>query len=460
MSGRTRVTFPNLQRWLFLLLVASLTVTLVSVAWAGLIGRTSAVGGISISADGIVGPASVDVRNLVLNELRREVKTPTGALGSATSLRMISLKALDAACQEAMKAGTGSIPDEVRFLAGIQRIQYVFVYPEDNDIVLAGPGEGWKVDEYANVVGVTTDLPVLRLEDLAVALRTVDQSRELGGISCSIDPTEEGYRALRQVLNQQRKDRNVNPPVLEQSIKRAFGPQHVTISGVPATTRFARILIAADYRLKRLAMNLDPSPVLPSYIELIKQAGSSSATSTNPRWWLACNYEPLATSDDHLAWELRGPGVKAMTEDEVVNAKGQVRGTGRASGAAQKWANLVTEKYEEICKKDAVFGELRNLMDMCVIAALLEKEGLWDKAGLKAPGLRDPQNGWKLEVWNAPKIVPPEVSFVHATKAWIVTASGGVQLTPWQVASKVETSAQVADTRKKAQPTAKSLWWQ
>jgi hypothetical protein len=205
-------------------------------------------------------------------------------------------------------------------------------------------------------------------------------------------------------------------------------------------------------------MNLESAPALPSYIELVKNAGS--AASTNPRWWLACNYEPLAASEDHLAWELRGPGVKAMTEEEVVNAEGRVRGTGRASGLAQKWADLMTEKYDEVSRKDAVFGELRNLMDLCVIAALLEKEGLWDKAGLKAPGLRDPQDGWKLEVWNAPKVVPPEVSFVHVRKAWIVTASGGVKLTPWQVASQVETSPQIADTRKKAQPAGKSLWWQ
>ena len=107
---------------------------------------------------------------------------------------MVSLRGLEAALDEVLKAGTGAVPDEVRFLAGIQRIEYVFVYPEDNDVVLAGPGEGWKVDEKANVVGVTTGRPVLRLDDLLVALRTVEQSR-LGGITCSIDPTAEGICA-------------------------------------------------------------------------------------------------------------------------------------------------------------------------------------------------------------------------------------------------------------------------
>ena len=80
------------------------------------------------------------------------------------------------------------IPDAVKYLAGLQRIRYVFVYPEQKDIVLVGPGEGWKVDAKGNVVGVTTGRPVMLLDDLLVALRTA-QAAAQGGITCSIDPT-------------------------------------------------------------------------------------------------------------------------------------------------------------------------------------------------------------------------------------------------------------------------------
>ena len=214
--------------------------------------------------------------------------------------------------------------------------------------------------------------------------------------------------------------------------------------------------------MKRIAMQLEPSPVagLPSYVQMISSGSGRAANNANPRWWLACNYEPLAASEDRLAWQLRGPGVKAMTEDEISDAEGVRRGTGKTSAAAEKWASLMTEKYDELSTQETIFGELRNVMDMCVIAALLEKEGLWDRAGLKAPILRNPQSPWQVAVWNAPKVVPPEVSLVHARKSWIVTASGGVQLTPWQVASAAETSSQVADTRKKATPQGKPLWWQ
>jgi len=32
-------------------------------------------------------------------------------------------------------------------LAGLQRIEYVFLAPDSKDIVLAGPAEGWRVNE-------------------------------------------------------------------------------------------------------------------------------------------------------------------------------------------------------------------------------------------------------------------------------------------------------------------------
>ena len=68
-----------------------------------------------------------------------------------TGLRMVSLRGLNGAIKDAMQNNLGQLPESVQFLAGLQRIQYVLVYPEQNDIVLAGPGEGWKVKEDGSI---------------------------------------------------------------------------------------------------------------------------------------------------------------------------------------------------------------------------------------------------------------------------------------------------------------------
>ncbi len=420
--------------------------------------RNSSVGGVSINVEGVVGPPSETGLKQHLAQLRKNVKSPEGALNTPAELRMVSLRGLEAACADALKNNMGQLPDEVKFLAGLQRIQYVFVYPEANDIVLAGPGEGWRVADDASIVGVTTGLPVLHLDDLLVAMRTVHEARR-GGISVSIDPTAEGNRNLQQFFDSQR-GRPLNPtPQFEAAAKQAFGPQMVTLIGVPETSHFARVLVAADYRMKRLAMNLEKSPVrgLGSYLSMIKS--SRAAGSVNPRWWMACNYDPMAASDDKLAWELRGPGVKVMTEDEFTNEDGTVAGTGRTSTAAKRWADNMTAKYAELSEADPVFGELRNLMDMCVVSALIEKERLCEVAGCSLPLLTGTNADLQVEKWNAAKQIAPEVSFLRARNSWIVSASGGVQIESWQVASNSEVAPNVSVVRKKAAPSNNTLWW-
>ena len=246
-------------------------------------------------------------------------------------------------------------------------------------------------------------------------------------------------------------------------MKSAFGPQKITITGVPTSSHFARVLTAADYRMKRIAMKIDRSPVkgLSSYVDMISGLRDCAINNSTPRWWLACNYQPLAASEDSLAWEIRGPGVKAMTEDEVVTADGKRKELGKTSPIAQKWSDQMTAKYDALSLQDPVFGELRNLMDMCVVAALLQKEHLWERAGLSVPLLTDSNSELKSEVWQSPKSVAPEVSFLKAKSGVIVTASGGVAIESWQVADRKETVAAMAEVRKKANPgDRKSLWWQ
>jgi hypothetical protein len=456
----TARTYVHIHQVLCALVFVAVAVVLVRPVMAGIAGlRNSAVGGISIDVEGVVGPPVESAQEKMLTTLREEIKSAPAEMAAPVKLRMISLQALNRICEEAARTNFGQLPDEVRFLAGLQRIQYIFLYPEENDIVLAGPGEGWRVDDNANVVGITTGRPVMRLDDLLVALRFVQVART-EGISCSIDPTDAGNRALQQVLDQQRRSGNLNPSILEPAMKQAFGPQQVKIAGVPASSHFARVLVAADYRMKRIAMHLDKSPVsdLPSYLELLQT--SRKAAGVNPRWWIACDYQPLAASEDQLAWELRGPGVQVKTEDELTTADGSVRGTGRTSTAAQRWANLMTEHYDALSVEDGVFGELRNLMDMCVVAAVIAHHGLATKAGLSIPLLTDPRSALQLEEWHAPKQVAPEVSFLRTRGSWIVTASGGVQIESWQAASRTENVANLGQVRAHAGRSAGSFWWQ
>jgi hypothetical protein len=415
-----------------------------------------AVGGVAIDAHGVLLlPGIADFKGLREAILADSAK-PSGDLAASVEMRKISLRALEAALQEARASGKDKLSDELFFLAGMQRIQYVIVLPEENDIVLAGPGEGWKVLDNGYVVGVTTGLPVLRLDDLLVALRTVENARR-GGLTCSIDPTEQG---LRQFAEVEKASGGRMTPGIVSALAEAMGPQKITVTGVPDTSRMARVLVAADYRMKRYAMELDKAPVpgLPSYLGMLK---AKKAVSNNalPRWWMACNYEPLLKSADGLAWELRGPGVKVMSEEEVVEG-GKRKASGKSGGISQQWADAMTAKYGEMSVKDPVFGELRNVMDLCVVSALIAREDMLHRVKLELPNILSEKDGAPIQAFNAPKEVATQCSLTKSGNKFIINASGGVEINSWSVVEKFEESADMGKLREKAAGNqGKALWW-
>lgn len=418
--------------------------------------RFGVVGGVSVDAEGAVRSASTQDRSGLLKSMRESIAAPTGELADKTQLRMVSLVKLQQEIARAMAADE-PVDEEVLYLAGLQRIEYIFVYPENGDIVLAGPAEPWRVREDATVVGQSSGRPVLQLEDLITALRNTEVTRNQV-MSVSIDPTPEGEMRLNRLLSQLRTGPGFDPRRVEPAMREAFGPQMVKLAGVATDSRMAQTLLAADYRMKRLAMNLEDSPVsgMPSYMEMIRNGGTQRGAQ--PRWWMACDYDAILHSDDRLAWKLTGQGVKAMTEDELVDANGVRRQTGQANQQAQRWADQFTEKFDELCTYNAAFGDLRNVMDLNIVATVIEAHELESVAGCDFGLLR----GDALETpsWKVPKTISPECSFVRGRAGWTVSASGGVEVNPWKVVSQqTRTDRSVASVRAKAQPSGDRWWW-
>jgi len=411
------------------------------------------VGGVSIDARGIVTNVRIDE----LNELKRvrelALKPVPGDLKVA-GLRKVSLRGLEAAIAENRKKGT-PISDEMRYLAGLQRIQYVFLYPEQNDVVLAGPGEAWRLNAQGEVVGVTTNRPVLLLDDLLVALRSIELSRQTG-ISCSIDPSVEGLARLQTMLKKIHAVGDDPGPVMA-AVEQTLGPQTIRVTGVPDTSHFARVLVAADYRMKRLAMAFEESPVagLPNFLQMIKNSSKSNRPML-PRWWLEPNYDALLADADGLAWELRGAGVKALTEEEVIT-NGEKQKASHANPLAKKWADNMTAHYEELSTKDSIFGQLRNCIDLAVVAALISKENLNEKSGWSMSLLLDPE--LLVESYHAPHQVDSQASVVQKGSNWIMSASGGVQINPWQVLDRSQPSPELGPLRAKSTARGTTWWW-
>lgn len=424
----------------------------------GLLGQRNAVGGVSIDATGFVRTATVDETNELVNLTRVALEAPRGDLAAAAELRMVSLKGLQEAIVASRENG-GPLPEPISLLAGLQRIEYVFVDQDRQDIVLAGPAEPWKLNPIGAVVGEQSGRSALMLDDLVVAIRSVDAARR-EGISCSIEPTAEGRRKLKQLLSRVRLLPGQNPASLEPAMREAFGPQQILLTGIPESSRYAMTMVAADYQMKRVAMALTASPVagLPSYLEMVRNVRQSS--QENPRWWMACDYDALTRSPDGMAWKISGQGVKTLTEQDVVAADGTVTESGRTNSAAARWAALMTENYDELARDMPVFSDLRNLMDLTVVATLISEARLAEKAGLDLSVLLGETDAIELASYRAPKAVAPECSFIRGAAGVIVSASGGVSINGFEVVSRQQTDESMTDQRSQALAgKSTSAWW-
>jgi Protein of unknown function (DUF1598) len=415
--------------------------------------RGGAVGGVKVDVDGVVSNPQVSELKELRQAWQAGLQPVPEDLQQPTDLRFVSLKRLEAEAARAQLSGE-PIADAVRFMAGLTRVRYVLVYPEEHDVVLAGPAEGWRVDQRGSVVGAASGQPVLLLDDLMAALRAAEQSN-MTGISCSIDPTPEGMQRLQQIsgsLSANQGARNA-----AGQMEQALGLQKITVTGMPETSHFARALVAADFRMKRLGMGFERAPVegMPSFLDLFT-GRTAGLQSMMPRWWLAPNYEPIRRDKDGLAWELRGTGVKCLTEQDFMLAGGGRQHSGHSDPMAEKWANTFTEKFAELAHEDSTFGQLRNVMDLAVVAALLSKEGLTQFAGLEMPMLT---GGVELEQYPAPRTVASQASLVKKGRNWIISVSGGVQIFPWQVADHTEVSNELASARPAGEAAKSGAWY-
>jgi hypothetical protein len=400
-----------------------------------------AVGGISVDGHGAVRSAQVAERTSLADMIRAALQPVPADLAVGTNTRMVSLRALHDVLAAAGVQTTALLPDDIRYLAGLQRVEYVFVFPDEQDIVLAGPAESWKVHPSGDIVGTTTGLPVLQLDDLLIALRTAGTART-EGISCSIDPTAAGRQALSRYLSRQR--RQGFHAGVARGVEQALGQQQITLTGVPGDSHFARVLVASDYRMKRLAMKLEapPIPGLPSFLDLL-QTRRGGLSNLMPRWWIATDYDDIARSEDGLAWRLCGRGVKVMTEDEMISGDGSVAGTGKVNPVAQEWSDTMTARYDELATVETVFGQLRNLMDLAVVAALLNHHDLFTQAGCELPLLCDSDSPLQTEKWAVPSTVATECSFIKRGREYIITASGGIQIDSWYTASRTSETSEL-----------------
>lgn len=391
-------------------------------------------GSIAPFATGVHVDAKGNMHRLLEEELSqrldrvRDQAAMTSGPGTArrtSQLRKVSLPRLERAVQLRLAAGR-DVTEEMRFLAGLQKVQYVLIYPETGDLVIAGPASDWTPDREGRMVGVESARPVLQLDDLVVILRHMQRPDATFG--CSITPVQESLSRTKTFLEETSKTplKAGGRDAWLAKVRNTLGAQDIEYRGIDARTRAAQVLVEADYRMKLVGIGLESGVLgVPSYLATIPTDKAPPSLGVL-RWWFTLKYDAVATNQPRDAYELRGQGVQVLSENELLDAMGQRVHTGDSEPLNREFARNFTQHFPELARKYPVYADLANLFDLALASALVQGENLAERVDWHMTCFGDPEQ-YKVALGYAPRRVESVVNhrMLKGTQ-FVAAVSGGV----------------------------------
>jgi len=422
-------------------------------------------GGVFVNASGVLSRHAVMDIGMVsraqLNASRASYRL-RGDITASSPMRAVSLNRLEKAVAEAIE-GDGVLTSEMLYLAGLQRITHVFYFPETKDIVIAGPAEAWFPGYEDIMIGVNTLQPVLELRHLVTALRAFSPGGEGGVIvGCSIDPTPEGSVRLQQFVQQfNASPRRGTNQEFTRGVRENIGMQTVRVDGIPATTHAAQMMVAADYRMKRIALGADPVPVrgLQTFINHTVPTVSNAVF----RWYFTPDYDSVILTEDRTGMQLVGNGVKLIGENELLVAQGERVVVGGLDPGSRAFTQSFTRLYPQIAQRALVFAQLRNWIDMLITAAHIQREDFYGQSDWSMEFFGDEER-FSLETFPAPQVVEPVVGTRVVRGALLAPVGGGIvidaELALEEEHARFDTDGRITEQQQRvALNLPEGVWW-
>jgi hypothetical protein len=288
----------------------------------------------------------------------------------------------------------GAYPKELAELSGIHRIHGYVIDRENHDVVLVAT---------RSRASAADPQPALHLEDFVTALRNVhkmylDRERRWSPPSCSIDPYDEviayleKVRGLMDELARQDGVGTAAYATVKQRWKEAGESlQRVSVLGALFESRFADVMVRADYDMKLVLDGSHPVavPGFRSMRDLMRQdiaRGLKPPRSMMNRYWFAKATAWFHEGDDVRLFEDFHPVL--LTEEEYLSQAGKVEGKGHPNPYALAVTRSFTTHYAAIARAEAglrtntLYLELANLYRWLALAQSLVDARVFEQAAL------------------------------------------------------------------------------
>ena len=321
-----------------------------------------------VYADAALAVASV--RNNLQPSLHPRLKTPTNSSVNETSkLRTISLNRIEDAIAAAANTGR-PLSEELQNLAGIYRIDYVFIDEQNDDVLIAGPAGAWRTNTSGRAVSVESGFPTLQLDDLIVCL--MNAFTDDGKFGCTIVPKPSALKSAQKFLASTTKMGTGRK--WRESLRAAVGKQEVIVHGVSPDSGVAETIVDADYLMKKIGMGLEPSiDQCPSYFDRVEDNPAAAKDQTLIRWWFTMAYDALVKDANDRVFQFSGNSIKVLSENELLDQQGRRVHTGVSDDPTAGFAEDFSQHIERLSEKHPVFASLKNVFDLALVANIVKK---------------------------------------------------------------------------------------
>lgn len=295
---------------------------------------------------------------------------------SCSTIRAVSMRVL----QEELRAcqGAGECAEELQKLAYLSRILGYLVDRATGDVIILGQ--------------VDPNLPSLYVEDFVVALRsTWGKYRSSPAPICSIDPDPNVVRRLERIGRNILSSRT--PEQAEGHIsdwhRTCRSPQTVRVLGVPFHTRFAHVMVEADYAMKSIVDGTDSLAVegLSSLVDMtldqarrdLERGGPVSVSLSMNRFWFYAGENQYDEAEDIFLIS-KSPVELSTRETNISNSR--IIDTGRVNPLARDFAEAFTSHYQEAAVQRPFFAELENLYRFVALTKIMQYKKVQIESGL------------------------------------------------------------------------------
>jgi tetratricopeptide (TPR) repeat protein len=329
-----------------------------------------------------VGGVALDVTFDNLTQVGLSMPRPGEPAAVVESPILISLQRLVAAAKPfaISQARWAQLPEDIRYPGGIGRVRGFMLDPDTKDVF---------------VIGTDASSKETRLDiDVFITLLDVAWSKGLTpAVSLDRQPGPNGEVTISPQVLDLKGDRLVETPLANYDISPSIRKQVTTANyprlvNLPADALVSRILLDADFEMKRVANGAirSPSKDFKSEADLLAEQGHGDGSPLYARFWfhpipLRPNTVRVASSGNLVLYDA---GVQLLTENLTEGGQG----TGDANPRALKVAESVSRLYSDIeswpgLQTPGIFTLLKGVNDVQTMCKLMRD------AAVNAPVLED-----------------------------------------------------------------------